>query len=1737
MNVTTTTTESSIVAILKQRAAEQANEPAFTFLKNKGEDTLTFAELIEEVQPLAGKLTLLTEPGEPVLLLCPPGLEYVKAFYACLFVGRVAVPLYPPRLKQRTDRISKVVANCGATIAITTDDLYVSLQEYVNQSDELAGGKLLSIGQVLAQSGSTDSSSIDSETMAFIQYTSGSTGTPKGVMVSHANIIANLEALEEVSGACKEDIFVNWLPLFHDLGLINTLLLPVFLGAHSVLMNPASFVQKPMTWLSAIDRFRGTICGAPNFAYDICKSKVPDDQLNDLDLSSWKIAFNAAEPIIPATLYAFYQKFKDCGFRFEAFYPSYGMAEATVFLAAGKAANAPVICSFDKEALGQRRVKPTDHDGRSLVGCGAMPTGHELLIVDPDIKKPLTEGHIGEIWVSGPSIAKGYLGLEERTRESFQAFTTEEKGPFLRTGDLGFVHEGELFISGRIKDIMIIRGRNYYPQDIELIANRSHPDLVPNQATAFSMGVQGDTKLFLVQEVKASALKKLDYQIVVEDIRRAIAREFDLKANVLLIKPGTLPKTSSGKVQRIKAKALYQDNSLSLIKHETSLEKAPVAEIATYLSPTEAVLILHWEQVLRVTNVLPTSDFFALGGDSLDATKLLAKIEGEFGFEPALEALYEYPILSALAKYIESQSTARCQAGNNRVIMASGNSLAPLSFSQQRMWFISQVEEQRKILNLPAALKISGELDTQRLNNAFQKVIERHDILRTSYHWQNGKTWQKINSSASKAMHFQDLSAEPEAQVTLQAILTQENQQRLDLENGPVYSIRLIKMASQEHVLSFVVHHIAADAWSMDIFVRELSNFYNNPDSELPQTQISYADFARWQISQNNQEHAEKLLNFWQKTLRSAPALLQLPYDKSRPVRQTFSGSTVSAVLPQSILEKLHHYSVHNKTTLFVTLLSAYQLQLQRLSGETDILIGTDVANRNHAQAYDLIGFFVNQLVLRQDLSKTTAFNDLVTQNKKMVLDAMSHQDMPFERIVDEISPIRDPSYSPVFQVKFLLNHSPLNELSLQGLDATPVQQQETRSQYDLTLSVDRNSGECFDLSFHYNQDLFNRETIEGFLADYLDILSQVANNPSVGLTSINLRSTQTESYLSAQIGQQTETRPAQSLFNDVQMHMNAQTAKTAVVQADQSLSYAELHQAVNRLCNFLSDIDIGPDSLVGVHLARSLPQTVTLLAVTKLGATFLPLDPEYPAARVTFILRDSEPDIVITEDLEHEHLFDYAGACMELDGELSIIADESEQHETIAIDDSTTAYRIYTSGSTGKPKGVDVSFASLLNLCGWYINFADITQDAVLFQPIPLGFDAFIKNIFAPLMAGGTLILAPDRVFEATVFNRQIEQHKVTLINCVPSMFYALLDTCATQDFVALSSLKMVALGGEATDLERLRPWLESRNCHSKLANIYGPTECTDISVAWSVSADQALELNQMPLGKAIDNAQVYLVDDKLCLVPKGVAGELLIAGAGVSKGYYNRPELNQSAFLDNRFSGEGLMYRTGDLMHRNNFGMLEYLGRKDDQVKVNGMRVETGEIESRLRNLEAIADACVMLVDSRLVAWYQPLGLTPPGERQIREYLASHFPRSWLPKLFMSVKSMPTLPNGKLDKQALLAMPLPEVSIARQIDPPENEKESILAAIWARVLSTEQLGVKENFFELGGDSINAVRVVSMANDAGLDLSVADIFEYQTIRELCATRELQQSVSNQEESSAFDMLSPEDLALLSTSE
>ena len=1720
--------QNTIVGILRERASEQPTTPAFTFLEDDATETYDFATLNEQANLIGQGLLERVDPGDRVVLLCPPGLDYISLLFGGFYAGVIPVPLYPPRLKQRTDRIESVMKSCGAALIVTTDKLLEPLQAYFDDAGEQFTNNIVSIGQLRSSASHGTLPCLDPEQTAFIQYTSGSTGTPKGVMVSHGNIVANLQALTDVTGCVPEDIYVNWLPLFHDLGLINTIMLPLFHGCHSILMNAASFVQKPVRWLQAINTYRGTICGAPNFAYDLLLARISDEQLEGLDLSCWKIAFNAAEPINAETLVHFARRFACAGFKEEAMYPAYGMAEATVFISGGESAAAPLITYFDKEALKSRQAIAVEEQGQPLVACGQVAPHHSVKIVDPDTLLESEPGSIGEIWVDGPSIAQGYWHLEALSEDTFKAQLGEKNNAYLRTGDLGFLHENQLYVSGRLKDVIIIRGSNYYPQDIERTAYLSHGSLAPS---AVAFGVEHDNKeqLILVQEVKKA---KDDFKDTVEAIKKAIALEFELKAEVILIRPRTLDKTSSGKVQRRLTKQRYLDDSLEVIYQEEANQRESDGVNREAYTRTQSELVDLWQQVLNTYGLDLHSDFFALGGDSLEATRIIAWIEKYYAVEVQVETLYDYPTPELLAEYIEGEQTRLASAEASRHIESTGLSQAPLSFSQRRLWFLNQIESQSKTLNLSVALRLSGELNVVNFASALNSIVARHGILRTVYSWDGQTLLQRVNAPTDIDLIVEDLSGQDLAEIQAEAIAQAEAEQSFDLAEGPVFNVRLLRLANDCHHFIFTIHHIATDAWSMELFIKELNQFYVDPEQPLSVPEISYADYAAWQTDHAKSLKYQKLAAYWRKQLSDVPVMTTLPYDHPRPERQTFNGSKHSLALPSDLVSDLRSLSQAHKTTLFVTLLSAFQIEVQRLSGSTDVVVGTDIANRNHGQIADVIGFFVNQLVLRSQLDPSASFAQLLSTNRAMVLDAIAHQDMPFEQLVDELGVERSAGYSPLFQIKFLLNQSPLQSLDLPNLEATLLEQDVMVAQYDLTLSIDKAEGEDLVANFHYNNDLFDSSSIDSLAQDYLLILQSVAQHAQVDLKQIPSYQTSRADYMNSCHGKQVAYQD--SIKKKIEASAQKFPEQCALACGPHQMTFTQLNAEANKLAHFLLDLDINQGDIVGINIGRSLNQVVSVVAINKIGAAFLPLDMDYPAERIDYMLQDSNVDYVLTEDDSFAGLENFAGGVITLDDERSFIQEEPDTNPDVVIDPQQRAYVLYTSGSSGQPKGVQIRQDSLHNLCHWYQEFAQLDAQCCVLQPIPLSFDASIKNILAPLMNGAKVVLPVAGPFDASVYQQTIIEHQVNVINCVPSMFYPILD-----EYRGLSSLKLLALGGEAADLPRFKTWLRESGSQCLLGNIYGPTECADISVAAKFTLAELEQFDVMPIGQPVNNARIYVVGDDMLPVPYNVPGELIITGKGVSPGYLGQAASKNQAFIKN-FVDAGHGYRTGDVVRLDKQGNLHYLGRKDTQVKVNGVRIDVGEIESLLHDLSGIDRAVVLQRDGRLVANVLTTGLTPPDSKQMRDYLRRFLPLIWIPKAFIPLQSLPHLPNGKVNVQALMELPIPGQTERREVTAPRDETDAKMVAIWTEVLQLSSTGIDDNFFELGGDSMAAVRVVALAQEQGMEISVADIFERQSIQQLVDSLDepsLTDDSAQPVGSEAFDMLSEDDLAQLNNLE
>ncbi|MBD2385748.1 condensation domain-containing protein [Cylindrospermum sp. FACHB-282] len=1096
----------TVVDLLRYRSSIQPDSYAFTFLQD-GETqtaTLTYQELDRRSQAIAFQLQALGYSGERALLLYPPGLDYLAAFFGCLYANVVAVPAYPPRNQRNTPRIQAIVADAEVRVALTTTAILPTIQSLLAEKTNQESLHWLTTDNLeQGIAASWQAPAINPEAIAFLQYTSGSTGTPKGVMLSHGNLLHNAATTYQLMGHSPSSKFVSWLPAYHDMGLIGGILQPLYGGFPCIFMAPASFLQRPYRWLQTISHYQGTTSGGPNFAYELCSQKITPEQKATLDLSSWSVAFNGAEPIRQDTLERFAASFASCGFRPEAFYPCYGMAEATLMISGSQKTAAPTIQKVQKAALASNKVivdVAPSQNIYSLVGCGQSIPDQKIIIAHPEKLVHCQPDEVGEIWVSGPSIGKGYWNRPEQTEQAFGAYLKDpDEGPFLRTGDLGFLHNGQLFITGRSKDLIIIRGRNLYPQDIELTAESSHPSLRLGSCAAFAVDVDNEERLVVVQELEFRAKPHLEE--VTKAIRQAVAQEYEVQAYaVVLIKPGTIPKTSSGKIQRRACKAEFLASNLQVVG-ESILDSADIVSSDQPNLGSMSYLQALVAQVLKIplSQVQPQQPLTALGIDSLMAFEIKNQIEVDFGVVISVTDLLQD---ASIADIFPSLSTStKSQQPELKPIPRDG--YLPLCLAQERLWFLDQLEPGNPFYNVPIAVHLTGKLNVTTLEQSLNEVVQRHEALRTSFLDVDGKPVQAI-SDYKLTLPVVELLG-----VTLAEALplaTEFAQQPFDLSQQPLLRVQLLHLGQQEYVLLLAMHHIISDGWSIGILIQELAAIYqafsHNLTSPLPELPIQYADFAYWQRKWLQGENLNTQINYWKQQLRGNLPILQLPTDRPRPAIQTFIGKKQFFEFPQTLRASVNDFNQREGVTQFMTLIAVFKTLLYCYSKQTEIVVGSPVAGRNKAETQGLIGFFINTLVLRTDLSGNPSFRELLGRVRQVALGAYAHPDLPFEKLVEELQPERDLSHNPLFQVMFILQNASIPTIELPELTLHPLEVDSGTSKFDLKFSI-WESPAGFQGSLEYKTDLFNPMTIKKMSAHFEMLLSQIVAQPDISLNEL----------------------------------------------------------------------------------------------------------------------------------------------------------------------------------------------------------------------------------------------------------------------------------------------------------------------------------------------------------------------------------------------------------------------------------------------------------------------------------------------------------------------------------------------------------------------------------------------------------------------------------------------------------
>ncbi|MEH2342111.1 MAG: amino acid adenylation domain-containing protein [Nostoc sp.] len=1042
---------------------------------------------------------------------------------------------------------------------------------------------------------------------------------------------------------------------------------------------------------------------------------------------------------------------------------------------------------------------------------------------------------------------------------------------------------------------------------------------------------------------------------------------------------------------------------------------------------------------------------------------------------------------------------------------------APLSFAQQRLWFLAQLEPNSPFYNIPGAVRLQGQLDLGALQQSFNEIISRHEALRSNFQTREGQAISVISETVPLILPIFDISELPlnqqEAEVKQQA--SQEAQKPFDLNSDLLLRAKLLRLSKQEHILLLTMHHIVSDGWSIGVMVRELATLYqafcNGQPSPLPALPIQYVDFAVRQRQWLQGEVLETQISYWLKHLENAPKVLELPTDHPRPAIQTFRGATYLFKLSKELSASLNKLSQQQGSTLFMILLAGFQTLLWRYTGKEDIVIGSPIANRNRTEIEGLIGFFVNTLALRTNLAGNPSFEELLKRVREVALGAYAHQDLPFELLVEQLQPQRDLSYTPLFQVMFVLQNAPMSALELPGLTLTPLESNSDSAKFDLTLQMTETE-EGLVGSLEYNTDLFEEKTIHRMAGHLQTLLEGVVANPQQHLSELPLL-IDSERHQLLREWNNTEVEYSQQLC--IHQLFEAQVERTpdsiAVVFEDQQLTYCELNTRANQLAHYLQALGVKPEVLVGICVERSLDMVIGLLAILKAGGAYVPLDPMYPPERLAFMLENADIFVLLTHKRLAERLSKYKGDVICFDADCETIAQQSRENQVSGVTPDNLMYVIYTSGSTGKPKGAGVYQRSFANLMNWFVTEFDFTCNDRVLLLSSLSFDLTQKNIYAPLLVGGELHLLSSGCYDAAQIAESVCNKQVTWLNCTPSAFYPLIDQ-GDKSLCMKKTLKYVFLGGEPISISRLKVWLDSVPCKTQIVNTYGPTECTDICAAYRVAQPEQWLEKLVPIGKPIYNAKVYILDEKLKPLPVGMVGELYVGGEGVGRGYINNIDLTLAKFVSDPFSNKpgARLYKSGDLARYLADGNIEYLGRIDHQVKIRGFRIELGEIEVAINQYPAVKETVVVVSEEsvnskRLVAYVVPQKEQTLAIPELRSFLESKLPPYMVPSAFVSLEALPLTPNGKVDRKAL---PVPDTArpeLGKELVAPRNFVEAKLAEIWTEVLGVDKVGIFDNFFELGGDSILAIVVITRANQAGLKLAVKQLFQHQTVAGLAS--------------------------------
>jgi amino acid adenylation domain-containing protein len=1636
-------TASGIHVLIEAQAERTPHAPAVTC----GDQSLSYQELNRQANRVAHALQKLGVGTDiPVGLCVERSVDALVGLLGILKAGGGYVPLDP---SFPGHRLQLMLEDSHVSIVVTQAHLRTHLQSYSGQIYDV---ETLSIPTGNGTDEENLARSISPDQLAYIIYTSGSTGRPKGVAVTHRSLVTSLHArLQYYPDPVSR--FLLTFSLAFD-GSVTGIFWTLLQGGELVIPSETAH-RDPTELASLIEHHRiSHIVWVPSLYHAVLGEAL------SAQLESLRIIITAGESLPLELVRRHYELLPHA-----TLYNEYGPTEATVWCS---------VYQTTREEAGARVPigKPIDH--------------MQLYVLDASLQ-PMPIGLPGELYVAGACLARGYVNQPQLTQERFLANPYVPGTRLYRTGDLArYRADGNVEFLGRMDQQVKLRGYRIELGEIEYVLS-NFPGV--HHAAVLLREDKPDQHRLVGYVAGESSLKDR-----LEQIRSDLATRLPhYMVPSVILSLDTMPISATGKVNR----------------HALPAPETTTGQMAPRVAPRNQVeesLAELWKSVLQVPEAGIHDHFFEQGGHSLLATQLVSRIRELFEVDVALPALFEQPTIAALAEEVARLRQKDQPASVMPPITpVPRDQPLPLSYSQQRMWLMYQLAPESTAYNMPFASRQMGRLNKTALRSTVDAICRRHEAFRTTFMMRGEGPVQMLHPFRPPHWVEVDLQQLPREQRQQQAaqLVEQEANQRFDLEQGPLARFLLIEIEPEDHVLVLTMHHIIGDQWSFGVIGHEFAVFYNAfCRGDVPSAKpipLQYADYAVWQRRCLTDDWLSTQSDYWQKKLAGL-SKLSLPTDYPRPVVQTFTGSHRMLELPTSLIERLKQFSAEHNATVFMTLLACFQILLRRYSGQTDVAVGSPIANRTQSAVESIIGSFVNTLVLRTDLSGDPTFIELMVRVRETALEAYANQDFPFDKLVEMMHSSRDQSSAPLVQVLFNVPNAPIGEINVQGLSWVPFEVETQAAQFDLSLTIETEFSRRAYLTF--NTNLFEPQTAERMLGQYKLLLQSALANPQRKLSELPTVTAPERQQMLQDWNRTQREYPQSDCFPQL---FEAQVKRTpdavALSMGPKALRYGELNTRANQLAGYLRTLGAKPGVTVGIGLDRSLEMVIALLAVLKTGAAYVPLDPEFPRERLRYMAENASLAVVLTSASLADRFDAQVCRLLCLDREEERIAQEADHNLGPIARPQDLAYILYTSGSTGQPKGVEIPHRALVNFLWSIRQEPGCTDHDVMLSVTTISFDIFGLELYVPLLAGGRVEIASRAVaMDGRQLRALCESVQPTIMQATPATWRMLVEAGWRG-----SPRLTVLCGGEALPPDLAASLLE--RCVA-LWNMYGPTETT----IWSTTERIERTDREITIGRPIANTDVYILDQFLQPVPIGVSGELYIGGHGLAQGYRGRSDLTEERFIPHPFSPDPLarLYRTGDLARYRPDGRIVHLGRSDHQVKIRGYRIELGEIETALSRHQTVRQAAVIAREDRqgtkqLVAYVVCHDGPAPSQQDLRLFLRSAIPEYMVPSLFVFLKAMPLTANNKVDRKALPSA-VSSVSDGSVHSGPRDQAEVQLTALWRQVLEVPKIGIHDNFFDLGGHSLKAAYLFFLLEQVyGRRLPLATLFQAPTIAEFAS--------------------------------